>query len=239
MKVVLRNTLEAPSVMSPSIDSATFNTLEYAMSMLLTGGEMDVRGGDKRLFLLRHAASELNVGRRLLSARDPGLSEAGRSQAGRVAATLAGACPSLDRIVASPMLRAVQTAELLAEQTGATVELDRRLVEMAFGDLEGKVLADLPDLHRTFLERPQDFVFPGAERPADVQRRVLELLEATDGRTLVVGHLFSLLFGLCGLLGLPLEVFSRFYLEPAGLVELVSSPGRGWQLAALWPHRQE
>jgi broad specificity phosphatase PhoE len=147
-----------------------------------------VVSGPARLVLVRHGATgqhEHCVGQRL----DPGLSEEGRSQAVRAAATvveLLGGPP--DRIVTSPLRRARETAEAIAAQP----EVDGRLVERDFGDWEGRPWGELwPTVEPAVLTDPTAytaFIPPAAETMAEVAIRVqaaVEDLTAVPGSDVV------------------------------------------------------
>ena len=79
--------------------------------------------------------------------------------------------------IASPLQRALRTAELLRGQAVAT---DDRLREMAWGEWEGKILAELRaelgDLMVAWEAKGLDFRGPGGESPREVQERVRPLL---------------------------------------------------------------
>ena len=93
------------------------------------------------------------------------------------------------RVVASPLRRCVQTAELL----GIPHEVDARLMEMHWGEWEGHTLAQLRE-HPAMREneaRGLDFRPECGESPRDVLARVQTWLRevANDGRaTLAVTH---------------------------------------------------
>jgi phosphohistidine phosphatase len=92
-----------------------------------------------RVHLCRHAEAE---------AGDPDalreLTAGGVAQAHALGATLAGVQPPPQIVLASPLLRARQTAAIVAEATGATVLVDTRLAPGA--TLEGlrEALRGLP-----------------------------------------------------------------------------------------------
>lgn len=88
-----------------------------------------------RLILVRHGQSRSNVDA-LLDSAEPGapLTELGLEQAGRLPARFAG--ERIDRVVASTLLRAVQTARPLAEHLGLEVGTEAGLREVLSGDLE-------------------------------------------------------------------------------------------------------
>jgi glucosyl-3-phosphoglycerate phosphatase len=62
---------------------------------------------------------------------DPPLDEAGRLQAGRLGAALGPRMPSV--VVASPLLRARQTAQPVADRAGREVTTDERLLDRDYG----------------------------------------------------------------------------------------------------------
>jgi broad specificity phosphatase PhoE len=100
-----------------------------------------------RLILVRHGQTPSNV-RGLLdtAAPGPGLTPLGRTQADALVDVLAG--EGIDRIVASPLVRTVETATPLAEHRGLPLGRDGGLREILAGDLE--LRAD-HDSHLTYL----------------------------------------------------------------------------------------
>jgi probable phosphoglycerate mutase len=101
-----------------------------------------------RLILVRHGQTVSNV-QGLLDTAAPGadLTDLGRRQAAALIEVLAG--ERIDRVVASPLARTVQTATPIAEERGLALRTDVRLREVLAGDLE--LLADR-DSHMTYLE---------------------------------------------------------------------------------------
>lgn len=126
------------------------------------------------LALIRHGPTAWNAAGRLQGRRDVPLSPAGRKSvlSWRVPAELRGCC-----WVTSPLSRAVETATLLGAVGART---DPRLVEMSWGDWEGKRPADLPPAERALHERWEtggpDFRPPGGETPREVQERLSPFL---------------------------------------------------------------
>lgn len=92
------------------------------------------------IWLVRHGASTALSGL-AIGATDPPLSDEGRGQADRVAATLAAR--PLVRILSSDRLRALATANAVAGPHGLAVEPTSALREMDFGAWEGRFLGDL------------------------------------------------------------------------------------------------
>jgi broad specificity phosphatase PhoE len=87
------------------------------------------------VYLARHGQTPLNESGVLRGRADPPLDEAGREQASRLGAVLAPRNPSL--VVASPLRRAVQTAQPVADQAGLTVTTDQSLTDRDYGPWTG------------------------------------------------------------------------------------------------------
>ena len=142
-----------------------------------------------RLALLRHAPTDWNAERLLQGRADIPLNEASRR---RLSGLRAPACLDGATWHTSPLARAAETAALLA---GAEVRLEPRLVEMDFGDFEGRRLADLraelgPEMAANEA-RGLDFRAPGGESPREVRTRLgpwLEECAAAGGDHVAVSH---------------------------------------------------
>lgn len=141
------------------------------------------------LLLLRHGPTHWNETKRVQGRGDVPLSDNGRAEVRRwrVPAEF-GAF----RWITSPLMRAVETAALLG---APQPESDPRLVEMDWGDWEGKRLdalrRELGDLMRAWEARGLDFQAPGGETPRQVQQRLRPFLAeraALDAGTVAVAH---------------------------------------------------
>jgi broad specificity phosphatase PhoE len=131
------------------------------------------------LVLIRHGPTEWNAARRLQGRSDIPLSAAGR------ASVHAWTVPDEFQTfhwVSSPLRRTVETATLLL---GTAPPTDPRLVEMSFGEWEGRTLADLrAELGAEVAEREArglDFQAPDGESPRQVQDRVRPFLDEVAG----------------------------------------------------------
>jgi len=141
-----------------------------------------------RLAVLRHAPTDWNAEKRLQGRSDQPLSVAGEIQARawRLPPALAGF-----RWLTSPLLRARRTAELL----GVEAEVEPAVVELDFGDWEGRILDEIRAADPTGTAaneaRGLDFRPPGGESPRDVQARLTPLLRrlaAEERDTTIVTH---------------------------------------------------
>jgi broad specificity phosphatase PhoE len=88
------------------------------------------------VYLVRHGQTPLNAAGVLRGLLDPSLDETGRDQARRLGAALGPAMPSA--VVASPLRRARQTAQPVADRAGREVATDRRLIDRDYGQWAGR-----------------------------------------------------------------------------------------------------
>jgi broad specificity phosphatase PhoE len=137
------------------------------------------------LLLLRHAPTLWNTEGRLQGRSDIPLSPAGH----RAAQTwrLPPDCAGWD-VVCSPLQRCQQTAQAL----GLTPTLQPALIEMDWGQWEGRTLAALrAELGPHMQEREDmglDFLPDGGESPRMVQNRLAPWLSGLQGDTVAVTH---------------------------------------------------
>lgn len=87
------------------------------------------------LGLLRHGQTDWNIDLRLQGSSDIPLNETGRQQAAIAGAAFSRA--DWDVIIASPLSRARDTAEIVAQQLAMPVVIVPELVERSFGIAEG------------------------------------------------------------------------------------------------------
>ncbi len=108
-----------------------------------TAGASGRRGSEASvLHLVRHGESTWNLAGRIQgqSAQAGGLTSAGRAQAHRTAELLADRSTRPVAIIASDLVRARETAEIIAERLGLPLEFDDQLREQQLGELEGQRL---------------------------------------------------------------------------------------------------
>ena len=147
------------------------------------------------IIIVRHGQDEDNVRGILNGHRDLNLTEYGKEQMQAVAAQLLHFQPNL--IVTSPLKRAYNSAQIIAEHLGCTnFTVWPELIERDFGCLTGKPLADIPsyatqvlkiDGVNYFLEAEGSESFPTLIVRAE---RVLKRLQATypSQKIVVVTH---------------------------------------------------
>lgn len=181
-----------------------------------------------KLILIRHGETEWNKQRRIQGCRsDTRLSQKGLEQADRLAAALRK--ERVDAIYASPMKRASETAQIIAEACKLQVHVFNELREIDAGELDGLFEHELTGPYETawkeFRNGNASTPLPGGESLQDVQKRtswaVDRMLEKhIDGTVVVVAHLLANLAMVCQALGINLGQIARFKQAPASITIL-------------------
>lgn len=179
-----------------------------------------------RLYLIRHATNDaLKDG--VLYGRTPGvhLNHEGRLQAEAVAERMAAV--ELVAIYSSPLERARQTAEPLADRQGLVVNIHPDLVETDAGDWTGQPLEAVRQLETWdhLMAYPAGVMLPGGESLWQVQIRMVEAVEEIrtaygEGLVAIVSHADPLRVLVAHYLGLPLDLFRRLTISPASITVL-------------------
>lgn len=160
---------------------------------------------------------EQHLGQRI----DVPLSPDGRAQAAALAERLEPV--SLARIVSSPLVRARETAEVVAARCrpGAadSIGSDPRLLEMNYGEWEGLTYEQIDERwhaeRRAWEDDPATMHCPGGESGNDVAARVSDLVrdllagEDPAAPVLLVGHSTTNRILVCVALGIPIRDYRR------------------------------
>jgi broad specificity phosphatase PhoE len=174
------------------------------------------------LTLVRHGRTVANASNLLQGHVNHELDAVGREQAAGLAPALLRVAP-VTRIVASPLLRAQQTAQAIADGIGSQeIEVDPRWIELDYGDYDGRPLADVPAA--TWEEWRSDVNFrpPGGESMAELDQRVREALvdlceTSHGGHIVVVSHVSPIKAAVAWALGVDISVSWRTALDRASM----------------------
>jgi len=161
-----------------------------------------------------------------LAGANPGLSDEGRAQIAAVAAWLTPIVDRIDAVVASPVRRTRESAELLAQALGQPVTEEPGFAEMEFGAWDGMTFEEVAEQHADELETwlgSVDLVPGGTgESFRHVEERVLaalgRVLDEHAGRTVVVvSHVTPIKTLVAHTLDAPLLSVFRMELTPASV----------------------
>lgn len=177
---------------------------------------------------VRHGETEPNRSGVLLGRADPPLTATGREQAKAVAAALDSTKPPV-AVVASPLTRTVQTAEVIAATWSMEVEREERLIEIDYGEWDERGFGDIPTETLRRWRADPEFVPPGGESLAALQARVspcaAELLErSADGVLIAVSHVSPIKAAVAWALGVGPEIAWRLRLDIASITRIAHGP---------------
>lgn len=151
------------------------------------------------------------------------LSEMGRQQA--LAASRALERRPINAIFSSPLRRALQTAQLIADSHNLAVQTVEALTECDVGVWEGLNWADIQrrdaEAFRAFEENPASTPYAGGESFQDVQDRAVpalqQLLNASSGDVVVVLHNIVGRVVLAKTIGIATSKSRSIHLDNAGI----------------------
>lgn len=176
------------------------------------------------LAFIRHGQTDWNKEGRLQGSSDIPLNDTGREQAHAAVEMLSSW--SWDAVVSSPLMRARETAQIVADGLGLPLGAAYdELVERDYGPLEG--MSD-----REVMARWPDRRYPGAETLDDVVARCLDGLmkidsDYPDRNVVVVCHGTIMKYTLIRLTGHPIEVVEN------GSVSAIERHGDGWKVLTV------
>jgi broad specificity phosphatase PhoE len=190
------------------------------------------------VLLLRHGETALNRSGALRGLIDVPLSEHGQREARLLAARIAAEY-QLSALWASTLLRARSTAEAVARVTGLGVQIDARFNDVNYGVWAGRTWEELSPEEQVEFQRWQkhpEVPLPGAEHPADVQRRALAglttLAGTGSGCIAIAAHDAVLQLLLCSVLDIDLQSYRGIAQHTATLNELERAAA-GWRVRLL------
>jgi len=182
------------------------------------------------LLLIRHGENEyVKTGK--MAGRLPGvhLNERGRQQAADLAKALADV--QLKAIYSSPLERAVETAEPIADGRKIKIQLRSELMDNDIGTWQGRSLKALSRLKmwKTVQQAPSRFTFPEGESFLQSQTRIASCLDGIAAShkpkdiVAVVFHADPIKLAVAHYLGMPLDHFQRLGCDTGSVTVLYVS----------------
>jgi probable phosphoglycerate mutase len=166
------------------------------------------------LVLVRHGRTAANAGGLLLGHLDPPLDELGQEQAALVGKTLG----PVGRVVSSPLARARETAARI----DAPVVIDKRWIELDYGEYDGMPLNQVPSELWQAWRADTDYAPPGGESLRALSERVAEACEELAGEVgdqdvVIVSHVSPIKAAVAWVLGVDVSISWRMHLQPASI----------------------
>jgi alpha-ribazole phosphatase len=188
-----------------------------------------------RLLLIRHGQTETDDPTKLWGHTDVPLSAEGARQAGKLRERLSH--EKIDAVFSSDLVRARDTAAVIASSHGLEVVPRSELREIDFGDCEGMTFDDakkrFPGIEKMWFENSPGRGFPNGESLEALARRI-DLFIATiseqtagDATVLLVAHGGSLRVLVCLLAGIGLGAWRKLSITTASLSIVETYSGSG------------
>lgn len=134
-----------------------------------------------------------------------------------------------DIIISSPLSRCIDFAQELGQRSGIEVKADSRLMEIKFGEWEGRTASELqqenPGQVQRFLSDPLNNTPPGAETLSEFETRVIgawnDLVQHYYSQhLLVVGHAGIMRMIIRHILDMPIERMYRIQVANAAITRI-------------------
>jgi probable phosphoglycerate mutase len=181
------------------------------------------------VIFMRHGQADNNVNRMLVGRHlESHLTEQGRQQVADTARHLKNI--KIDKVIASPVIRAVETAKIVCDAIGTGYETDERLYEIELGKLVGmnyeEVVTKYGNLFLKFYDEHDPLLASfGVEPFVEVKKRVTSLLDEAvekhpDRNILCVTHLDPIKAAISSILDLKPEALYRWHVRNAALTIL-------------------
>ena len=198
---------------------------------------------ETRFWLIRHAIVEENARTIIYGTMDVALCPHSLAAQAPMYAALARRLPRPATWLASPLSRTQRTAAAIfrAGYPEQPVTIEPELIELAFGDWQGLIHADLPE--RLTLPAHAFWPLAGAERPpggesmADGILRLGAVMERLAGRhagedVVAVSHGGAIRAAVAHALGIAADTALHLSIENISLTRLDRTP-RGWRVACV------
>ena len=147
-----------------------------------------------KLYIIRHGQTDWNVEGKIQGRQDIPLNDMGRRQARALADGMKSR--PVASVYSSPQKRAMETAEAIAGPLGLTVKAVPQLMEIGYGDWEGRSAEDIlttdRELYESWWQHPATVAPPGGETLNQVDERCRQawdmIRSGMKGDTAVVAH---------------------------------------------------
>lgn len=182
------------------------------------------------LYIMRHGTTDWNKWHKLQGRTDIPLNAEGR----RLAKEAATECADVhfDVCYCSPLVRALETAQIVLENKDVPIITDDRLVEMSFGEYEGiENSFQIPDCPiNVFFHEPEKYVVPVPQgesmdelfgRTGEFLEEIVEPLLKQGKDVLIVGHGAMNSSIICRIRELTLEHFWDEPIKNCKLIRLI------------------
>ena len=173
------------------------------------------------LFLVRHGRTLVNAENRLQGRIDHSLDEVGRRQS----IEIAGALRNIDRVISSPLLRAIETAAAFNQK----IDVEPRFIELDYGDFDGLLQNEVPEEVWKNWRSDINYRPPNGESLAELNSRVCQVLneiadESRERNVVVVSHVSPIKAAIAWAVGVEVSSSWRMLLDRGSISRIELSP---------------
>ena len=179
--------------------------------------------GERLLTLVRHGQTAANAQNLLQGHVNHPLDEVGLAQVSLLGGALQKIAP-VSRVVASPLLRAQQTAQAISQGLSQQIEVetDPRWIELNYGDFDGQPVSSVSPEQWATWRTDEHFRPPQGETLAELSVRVHDAIDAlladsVSAHIVVVSHVSPIKAAVAWTLGVGVEVSWRTALDRASM----------------------
>ena len=179
--------------------------------------------GERLLTLVRHGQTAANAQNLLQGHVNHPLDDIGRAQVSLLGAAVQKIAP-VSRVISSPLLRAQQTAQAIAEglTQSIDIETDPRWIELNYGDFDGQPVSSVSPEQWATWRTDEHFRPPQGETLAELSVRVHDAIDAlladsVSAHIVVVSHVSPIKAAVAWALGVGVEVSWRTALDRASM----------------------
>ena len=179
--------------------------------------------GERLLTLVRHGQTAANAQNLLQGHVNHPLDEVGLAQVSLLGGALQKIAP-VSRVVASPLLRAQQTAQAISQGLSQHIEVetDPRWIELNYGDFDGQPVSSVSPEQWATWRTDEHFRPPHGETLAELSVRVHNaidalLVDSVSAHIVVVSHVSPIKAAVAWALGVGVEVSWRTALDRASM----------------------
>lgn len=192
------------------------------------------------LILVRHGETDSNVKGTYLGWTDVELNEKGKYQAACAADKLKGC--KVDKIFASPLKRAFETAHFINAYHNTEILCMDELKERNFGAWDDLTFDEIQkrygDEYQQYKNDWKNYIIPGGESSVQAYQRVTGFIDRLvdgheSGTFMIVSHLGCVRKIIAHLLGMGLDGSWRFRVENCGIVRIQVNDEKYAYLTAL------
>ena len=181
------------------------------------------------MILMRHGQADNNVNKILVGRHiESHLTEYGKHQVLDTAKYLGEI--SIDKVLVSPVVRTIETAEIVCEYLGLDYQIDERLYEIELGRLVGmnyeEIISKYGNLFLEFYTENEAALTPyGVESFASIKQRIKNILDEmaetySDRNVLMISHLDPIKAAIAIILDLKPESLYKWQIRNASLTIL-------------------